>query len=107
VFSDQLKGNQISFIRISKEQLRLFFIPAFFSMTGKKSTLLFSSFFKQEPGVTLGTFFIDGFVPYGKSAVRKVAAAVEYFTPFGPALQKSAAAVFLRAIYACCLPAVA
>ena len=76
-------------------------------MTGKKSTLLFGGFFKQEPGAALGAFFSDRLVPYGKSAVGKVAAAVEYFAPFGLALYKSAAAVFLRASYAGCLTAIA
>ena len=63
-------------------------------MTGKKSTLLFGGFFKQKPGAALGAFFSHRLVPYGKSAIGKVAAAVEYFTPFGPSLQKGAAAGF-------------
>ena len=87
--------------------LRFLFIPASFGMTEKKSTLLFGGFFKQKPGAALGAFFSHRLVPYGKSAVGKVAAAVEYFTPFGLALYKSTTAVFLRTSDAGCLPAVA
>ena len=59
--------------------LRFLFIPAFLCMTDLKSTLLFGGFFKQEPGTALGAFFSYRLVPYGKVAVGKVAAAVEYF----------------------------
>ena len=91
----------------TSKPLRFLFIPASFGMTGKKSTLLFGGFYKQKLGVTIGAFFSHRLVPYGKSAVGKVAAAVEYFTPFGLALYKSTAAVFLRTSDAGCLPAVA
>jgi hypothetical protein len=71
-------------------------MPASFGVTGKKRSLLFGGFFKQKPRAALGAFFRHRLVPYRKRAVGKVAAAVEYFTPFGLAFDKSAAAVFLR-----------
>lgn len=81
---------------MSQKPLRLFFMSASLGMAGKKSTLLFSGLFKQKPGAALGAFFSHRLVPYRKSTIGKVAAAVEYFTPFGLALHKSAPTVFLR-----------
>jgi len=70
------------------------FIPALFGVTGEKGTLLFGGFFNQESGAALGAFFRHRLVPYGKSAVGKIAASVKYLASFGFALQKGAAAGF-------------
>ena len=70
------------------------FIPALFGVAGEKRTLLFGGFFNQKSGAAHGAFLSHGLVPQGKRAVGKITASVEYFTPFGPSLQKGAAAGF-------------
>ena len=78
-------------------RLRRFRVSAPFGDTGQKGSLFFSRFFHQESGAADGACLIHGFVPNGKSALRKPAAAVKYFASFGPFFNQPAAAIFFRA----------
>lgn len=75
-----------------------FFKPAALGLAGKRGPVFFGDFFYQKISVAQGTIFSYWFVPDCKCAIRKPAAAVENFATFRFALNKIAAAVFLRAV---------
>ncbi len=75
-----------------------FFKPTAFGLAGKRGSVFFGGFFYQKIDAAKGTIFGYWFVPDCKFTIRKPVAAVKNFATLRFPLNKTAAAVLLRAV---------